>query len=117
MAVDSCARERRRLALGAAILGLLAAGCASIHVNQPLRQVDPDGGYRWSTGIARAENDSGTLFIFTFSGGGARAAAFSYGVLEELRRTEIRTPGGSRRMLDEVELITGGTASAASARG
>jgi NTE family protein len=43
----------------------------------------------------------------SFSGGGTRAAAFSYGVLEELRRTEIVVNGQRRRLLDEVDLITG----------
>jgi NTE family protein len=93
--------------LVALTLGLLLAGCAVQPVNQRLREVDPDGGYRWSAGIARPDNDPGTLLILTFSGGGARAAAFSYGVLEELRRTEFRTTSGARTMLDEVDFITG----------
>src|SRR5262245_60535656 len=93
--------------VAALTLGLLLAGCAVQPVNQPLREVDPDGGYRWSGAIAQPGNDPTTLLILTFSGGGARAAAFSYGVLEELRRTELRTAGGTRRVLDEVDLITG----------
>jgi len=97
----------RPLIFAALTLGLQLAGCAAVHpVNQPLREVDPDGGYRWGAG-RRPDNDPGTLLILTFSGGGARAAAFSYGVLEELRRTEVRAPSGSRRMLDEVDFITG----------
>ena len=45
--------------------------------------------------------------MLAFSGGGTRAAAFSYGVLEELRRTEIVVDGQRRRLVDEVDLITG----------
>jgi NTE family protein len=45
--------------------------------------------------------------VLAFSGGGTRAAALSYGVLEELRRTEIVVQGQRRRMIDEVDLITG----------
>jgi NTE family protein len=42
------------------------------------------------------------------SGGGTRAAAFSYGVLEALRRIEIITSSGRKvRLLDEVDVITG----------
>ena len=41
------------------------------------------------------------------SGGGTRAAAFSYGVLEELQRTEIVVDGQPRRLIDEVDMITG----------
>ena len=40
--------------------------------------------------------------MLSFSGGGTRAAAFSYGVLEELRRTEIVFDGKRRRLIDEV---------------
>ena len=45
--------------------------------------------------------------ILTFSGGGTRAAAFSYGVLEELRRTIVHTPSGTHAALTEIDLITG----------
>jgi NTE family protein len=41
------------------------------------------------------------------SGGGTRAAAFSYGILEELRRTEVPKPNGQGRLLDEISIITG----------
>jgi hypothetical protein len=47
------------------------------------------------------------LVILAFSGGGTRAAAFSYGVLEALRRIEIVTNSGRKiRLLDEVDVIT-----------
>jgi len=44
--------------------------------------------------------------ILTFSGGGTRAAALSYGVLEELRDSPIRINRKTRRLLDEVDLIS-----------
>jgi NTE family protein len=48
------------------------------------------------------------LVILAFSGGGTRAAAFSYGVLEALRDIEVTTTSGRKtRLLDEVDLITG----------
>ena len=54
------------------------------------------------------EIDPTTLIILAFSGGGTRAAAFSYGVLEALRRSEIVGPQGKKgRLLDEVDIITG----------
>ncbi len=71
------------------------AGCASRPINEPITQVDPQAGYRPYRLIPqRQNNDPHTLFILAFSGGGTRAAAFSYGVLEELRRTEIVIDGG-----------------------
>ena len=69
---------------------LVVAGCASRPINEPITQVDPKSGYRPYLLIPkRQNNDPHTLFVLAFSGGGTRAAAFSYGVLEELRRTEI----------------------------
>jgi len=96
-----------------ALLWLLAVvvlgGCASRPINEPITKVDPRAGYRPYLLIPkRQNNDLHTLFVLSFSGGGTRAAAFAYGVLEELRRTEITAADGKRRrMIDEVDLITG----------
>ena len=94
------------------LIGLLAitalAGCASRPINEPITQFDPKTGYRPYLLIPkRVNNDPHTLFVLAFSGGGTRAAAFSYGVLEELRRTEIVVDGRRTRLIDEVDLITG----------
>jgi NTE family protein len=40
----------------------------------------------------------------TFSGGGTRAAALSYGVLQELRDTTVNLDGDESRLLDEIDL-------------
>jgi len=87
---------------------LLLHGCASRPINEPISQVDPDGGYRGYLIVnQRKNNDPHTLFAISFSGGGTRAAALSYGALEELRNTRIVVDGEERRLLDEVDLITG----------
>jgi hypothetical protein len=84
------------------------AGCASRPINEPIAQVDPKAGYRPYLLIPKRQNNHlQTLFVLSFSGGGTRAAAFSYGVLEELRRTEIVVDGKRRRLIDEVDMITG----------
>ena len=79
--------------ISSAILGLLAsialAGCASRPINERIAKTDPSSGYRVPLQMQKLKNnDPRTLFLLAFSGGGTRAAAFSYGVLEELRRTE-----------------------------
>jgi len=84
------------------------SGCANRPVNERITQVDPKSGYRPYLLIPkRKNNDQSTLFIMSFSGGGTRAAALSFGVLEELRRTGITVGGQRRRLLDEVDIITG----------
>ena len=91
-----------------AFVALGIVGCASRPINEPIDKVDPNAGYRPHLLITeRPNNDPNTLFVLSFSGGGTRAAAFSYGVLEELRRTEIIMNGQPRRMIDEVDVITG----------
>ena len=100
----------RVVSLSIPALLLLLGGCATAlrPVNPPITQVDPSGGYRFETRQAQNQGQGKEgLVILAFSGGGTRAAAFSYGVLEFLRRTEVMTPRGKARLLDEVDVITG----------
>ena len=92
--------------LVAAAIALLA-GCATRPINPPITQVDPATGYRYESRQGQVK-DKDNLVILAFSGGGTRAAAFSYGVLEFLRKTEVVGPKGNKiRLLDEVDIITG----------
>src|SRR4030095_8341932 len=71
----------------------------------PLKQVIPLTAPTLAPGV---EANSDKLFVVvTFSGGGKRAAAFSYGVLEALRDVEVTTPDGEvHPLIDEVDLIS-----------
>ena len=84
---------------------LLGGGCAHYPVNPPLARYDPDAGYRFKSLAHDGNSDSLQIFM-AFSGGGTRAAALSYGVLEELARTEVVWEGQRRRLLDEVDYIS-----------
>lgn len=88
-------------------LALAVAGCAGSRLkNEPLARWSPDAGY--PTRLQFAGDRSGDLLLFVaFSGGGTRAAAFAYGVLEQLRDTPIVMTGKRRRLLDEVDIISG----------
>src|SRR5450432_1920635 len=93
--------------LGVTLLVLLAGCAATRPINPPISKVDGSSGYRYLT-RQPSRADQNNLVILAFSGGGTRAAAFSYGVLEALRGIEIVGPKGNRiRLLDEVDLITG----------
>src|SRR5271170_7703034 len=86
---------------------LLAAGCATRPVNPPISEATPGKGYTLVT-HQRFAPDRENLVILAFSGGGTRADAFSYGVLEALRRTElVGSMGRKSRWLDSVDVING----------
>jgi NTE family protein len=90
------------------LLTILVSGCASRPVNDRIDQIDADGGYRPNLLMSTSENnDPSTFFVLSFSGGGTRAAALSYGVLEELNRYQFLAEGQQRRLLDEIDVITG----------
>jgi NTE family protein len=79
------------------------AGCAHYPVNQPLDPAHASGRYDFKY-FDNAENDDGAFVVLTFSGGGTRAAALAYGVLDKLRRTPL--PGSNSRLLDKVNIIS-----------
>lgn len=78
-------------------------------VNPPIAAANAGQGYRVVPLLRRAQpgNNPQALVLLAFSGGGTRAAALSYGVLEELRRTPIVVDGQPHRLLDEVDLVAG----------
>ena len=80
--------------------------CASFPKNPDLTHYDPAQGYRFDN-LKPGHNNTDSLFVIVaFSGGGTRAASFSYGVLEALRDTEIKWKGEKKRLLDEVDIIS-----------
>ena len=89
-----------RFNLLAAALLVLLGGCATRPINPPITQADPTTGYSFESRMGKVK-DKDNLVILAFSGGGTRAAAFSYGVLEFLRKTEAVGPKGNKvRLLD-----------------
>lgn len=87
---------------------ILLNGCSSIGKieNEPLSHL-PQGQQRYTIANYAQNHPAGdTIFALAFSGGGTRAAALSYGVLEELRDTHYQLDGKEVRLLDEVDRIS-----------
>ncbi len=95
---------RSRHALATALL-VAAGGCAEVPPNPPLEHYDAGAGYQFKN-LTHAGNSDSLFVILTFSGGGTRAAALAYGVLEELCATPIVWEGRRETLLDEVDVIS-----------
>ncbi|MES9963304.1 MAG: patatin-like phospholipase family protein [Candidatus Sedimenticola sp. 20ELBAFRAG] len=92
---------------------LLLAGCAStarFPDNPPLTQAEQP-----APAPANDPDNNSIILVLSFSGGGSRASALAYGVLDELAETPLNHVT-DRRMLDEVDMISavsGGSITAA----
>jgi NTE family protein len=83
---------------------LLVYACAHYPPNAPLARPSAEGsGYSFSA-LADDPAADRTFVALTFSGGGTRAAALAYGVLEKMKN--LKLPGTDRRLLEEIDLIS-----------
>lgn len=87
-------------------LALLLSACATRPVNNMIdHSVNYDLDFKKLTSSSTEET---TLVVLAFSGGGMRAAAFSYGVLEALKETKAKSYNGTvRPLIDYVDVVTG----------
>jgi NTE family protein len=83
----------------------LLIGCASVH-NIPVNMPATDSGLaKLNAGFDSSAATDDVLVGLAFSGGGTRAAAFSFGVLSEMERIPVR--GAASSMLDHVDFVSG----------
>ena len=90
---------------GLAIVSAVLAGCASVYNlpgNAPLGAALADN----ILGREGPSYDDDVLLALSFSGGGTRAAAFSFGVLGELDRSRIGSDR-AKSLLDRVDFVSG----------
>jgi len=80
-------------------------GCTSYSRVQN-HDLDKTLAYRDSTQSKKHKEPGEVQLFLSFSGGGTRAAAFSYGVLEELRDTQVKLNGKTNSLLSEVDTIS-----------
>jgi NTE family protein len=93
--------------VGACLLLVLLAGCTTpkAFLGEPITQVDSSRGYRLGR-VVETRTSPDMLVIVTLSGGGKRASAMAYGLLEQLAADRLRHDGLERRLLDEVDVIS-----------
>ncbi len=82
-------------------LFLSACSTAVAPLNQPI-----DKSVVSHSTLPSKVGDDETLLVLTFSGGGTRAAALSYGVLKALKDTSIGNSFSEKSLLSEVDVIS-----------
>ena len=90
------------------LFALLLAACGHIEY-QPLATIDRVNharGYRLQH-VFHEQQDDDLFLVLLFSGGGTRAAAFGYGVLEVLAATPITGHGKTASLLEKTDLVHG----------
>jgi len=93
----------------AVVLAACLAACAVFEIHkEPVNQ--PLAGDAAAALAAGSDNTSGSddiMIGLAFSGGGTRAAAFSFGALSEIERTRLPDRGGTGSLLDRVNFVSG----------
>ena len=106
--MSSCGVQRAVRAGCVIASAALLAACTAIH-NDPIntalsadpRQVEAELGADVPT------NYDDMVVALSFSGGGTRAAAFSYGVLQGFEQTRVPTRAGNVSLLDRLDFLSG----------
>lgn len=87
------------------LLAVAANGCGPHYSRyRPLDTWEQEAGYKLPE--PSADNGDSLFVILAFSGGGTRAAALSYGVMEVLRDTRLGDDDTAGSLLDEVDVIS-----------
>ncbi len=104
----------RKMTARLVLLALLMGGCAHYPINPKLEKYEPP---RLTMGgmVNSPTRSDDLLLVVSFSGGGTRAAALGYGVLEAMAQIEVPAPSNSplasdrtrHNLAQEVDLVTG----------
>ena len=86
------------------ILSLSACNLATYQPLQTIEQLNPQSGYRMKDVIKQQDSN---LILLMFSGGGSRAAALGYGVLEQFKHTPVKSGRQEGNLLENIDLVYG----------
>ncbi len=86
------------------ILYLSACNLATYQPLQTIEQLNPQSGYRMKDVIKQQDSN---LILLMFSGGGSRAAALGYGVLEQFKHTPVKSGRQAGNLLENIDLVYG----------
>ena len=86
------------------ILYLSACNLATYQPLQTIEQLNPQSGYRMKDVIKQQDSN---LILLMFSGGGSRAAALGYGVLEQFKHTPVKSGRQEGNLLENIDLVYG----------
>ncbi len=101
---------RVRGAAACATIAIVVAGCGMSLRNAPINSAladAPSPAAEAAAGDPLAQETAETAIGLSFSGGGTRASAFAFGVLQELAKTEETWRGVRAPLLDRVSLVSG----------
>ena len=86
---------------------LLVSGCASYGVVENAAMTNQVSEQDYSIkSFAETRKNNEIFLVLSFSGGGTRASAIAYGVMQELHNTNVMLKRGSTRLLNEVDTIS-----------
>ena len=91
------------------VCAALMAGCTSVIRNDPINQPLTANAAAVEAGLNSGvpTNYDDTIVALSFSGGGMRAAAYSYGVLQGFAETRVPTRTGPVSLLDRLDFLSG----------
>ncbi|MCB1978579.1 MAG: patatin-like phospholipase family protein [Burkholderiaceae bacterium] len=90
-------------------VAVLLAACSSVRpwINQPLLAEEPPVAERKAVLQMIAARDPSMLVAVTLSGGGARAAAFRFGVLSAMQQARFHWNGRDNTLLEATDVVSG----------
>lgn len=96
----------KKLALCFSVFWLSACSLVQFQPTQTINKIDKNQGYRFENALERSLKDD-TLIVMMFSGGGTRAAALGYGVLETLNQYPVYLKGKKTTLVQSADVVYG----------